>query len=192
MGIYSLDTIMHTDAQRQLLHSIAQQSIKSGLSSGKAMAIDLTKMQTALTTKRASFVTLSINKKLRGCIGTLEAIRPLVEDVAENAYAAAFSDHRFPPLSESELEHLDIHISILSSTEKISFNSEADLVQQLRPGVDGLIMQEGQLRGTFLPSVWQSLARPQDFLNHLKEKMGLPKNYWSDSIQIQRYNVEEF
>ncbi|MCK5003223.1 MAG: AmmeMemoRadiSam system protein A [Gammaproteobacteria bacterium] len=183
---------MHNEKQRQQLHDIAYDSIKSGLSNGKAMAVDSSKLDTALQTNRATFVTLNKHGQLRGCIGMLEPIRPLAEDVAHNAFAAAFSDPRFPPLKENELEQLDIHISILGTPEKMSFDSEEDLIRQLKPGIDGLIMEEGRRRGTFLPSVWESLAESRDFLHHLKLKSGLPENYWSDDIKIQRYSVEEF
>ena len=183
---------MHNKEQRQQLHDIAYDSIKSGLSRGKAMDVDLTKLDAALKTKRATFVTLHKHGQLRGCIGMLEPIRPLAEDVAHNAFAAAFSDHRFSPLEENELEQLDIHISILGTPEKMIFDSEDDLLTQIRPDIDGLIMEEGQRRGTFLPSVWESLQDKKEFLNHLKMKSGLPGNYWSDSIVIHRYTVEEF
>ncbi|MCW8831117.1 MAG: AmmeMemoRadiSam system protein A, partial [Gammaproteobacteria bacterium] len=145
-----------------------------------------------LKTRRATFVTLQKQGQLRGCIGMLEPVRPLAEDVAHNAFAAAFSDRRFSPLQADELEQLDIHISILGTPEKMTFDSEDDLLAQIRPGVDGLIMEEGHLRGTFLPSVWESVQDKKEFLNHLKMKSGLPGNYWSDSIIIHRYSVEEF
>ncbi|MCK4705335.1 MAG: AmmeMemoRadiSam system protein A [Gammaproteobacteria bacterium] len=183
---------MHNKAQRQQLHDIAYDSIKSGVTSGKALSIDLSKMNTALNTKRATFVTLQKHGELRGCIGMLEPIRPLAEDVAHNAFAAAFSDPRFSPLQAHELEQLDIHISILGTPEKMLFDSEDDLLTQIRPNIDGLIMEEGQRRGTFLPSVWQSVQDKKEFLNHLKMKSGLASNYWSNSIKIQRYTVEEF
>ncbi|MDH5710570.1 MAG: AmmeMemoRadiSam system protein A [Gammaproteobacteria bacterium] len=183
---------MHNQQQRQQLHDIAYRSIQSGLSTGRALQVDTTELDTELQQKLATFVTLQKHGELRGCIGMLEPVRALAEDVAHNAYAAAFSDPRFPPLREDELEQLDIHISILGTPEKMFFDSEEDLLRQLKPGVDGLIMEEGHRRGTFLPSVWESLHTPRDFLNHLKMKSGLPENYWSDSIQIRRYQVEEF
>lgn len=183
---------MHNKAQRQQLHDIAYDSIKSGLTSGKASSIDLSKMDNALNTKRATFVTLQKHDELRGCIGMLEPIRPLAEDVAHNAFAAAFSDPRFPPLQAHELDQLDIHISILGTPEKMFFDSEEDLLTQIRPNIDGLIMEEGRHRGTFLPSVWQSVQDKKEFLNHLKMKSGLASNYWSDNIVIHRYSVEEF
>lgn len=183
---------MLNTAQRQHLHDIAYRSIQHGLSHGKPLPVDLEKLDAALQTRRATFVTLHKHGELRGCIGMLEAVRPMAEDVAHNAFAAAFSDPRFPPLQENELQHLTIHISILATPEPMQFDSEAELIAQLRPGIDGLIMEEDRHRGTFLPSVWTSLPERKDFLNHLKMKSGLPENYWSDSIQVQRYTVEEF
>ena len=179
-------------AQKQQLHEIAKNSIVNGLNKSEPINIELSDYDDDLQIKRATFVTLHKHGQLRGCIGILEPLRPLAEDIAHNAFAAAFSDHRFPPVSADEIDHLDIHISILATPEEISFSSEDDLVSQLRPGVDGLIMQEGNQRGTFLPSVWESVTDRHDFLNHLKQKSGLPANYWSDTIRVQRYTVEEF
>lgn len=142
--------------------------------------------------ERATFVTLTINGALRGCIGMLEACRPLIEDVAENAKSAAFHDPRFPPLSRKEFEKIDIHISVLSPPEEITFSSEADLLECMRPGIDGLILQEGGRRGTFLPCVWEELPGKEEFLMHLKMKAGLPAGYWSDSLRVFRYTAEYF
>lgn len=183
---------MLNETQKQQLHDIAKNSITNGLHTGEPVTIDLNSYDEDLQTKRATFVTLHKHNQLRGCIGILEPLRPLAEDIAHNAFAAAFSDRRFPPVTADEIDHLNIHISILATPEEISFTSEDDLVSQLRPGIDGLIMQEGNQRGTFLPSVWESVTDRYDFLNHLKQKSGLPANYWSDTIKVQRYTVEEF
>jgi AmmeMemoRadiSam system protein A len=177
---------------RHLLRDLAYQSIRHGLSDGKALEIDITQYPAELQQKRATFVTLHRNKELRGCIGILKPMRPLAEDVAYNAWAAAFSDSRFMPLTENELDDLDIHISILGTPEAIEFDSEQDLIKQIRPGVDGLILEDGFNKGTFLPSVWESLNDSREFLQHLKMKAGLPANYWSDAIRVKRYTVEEF
>lgn len=139
---------------------------------------------------RATFVTLHVNNELRGCIGTLEARRALVADVAHNAGAAAFDDPRFPALAWSEYERLTIHISILSPPEAMRFSSEQELVDQLQPNVDGLILEADSRRGTFLPAVWESLPDPREFLRHLKRKAGLPPDYWSDDLRVKRYTVE--
>ena len=117
-------------------------------------------------------------------------MQPLIEDVAENAWAAAFRDPRFAPLSQAEFPRLEIHISILSPPQAMSYSSQQDLLTQIRPGIDGLILEEGYRRGTFLPSVWESLPEAADFLSHLKLKAGLPANYWSDKIKVSRYTSE--
>lgn len=122
----------------------------------------------------------------------LEACRPLAEDVAANAAAAAFADPRFPPLTKNEFEKLEIHISVLSPPEELSFSSEEDVLNQIRPGIDGLILQDGFYRGTFLPSVWEELPEKKDFWMHLKLKAGLPVTYWSDTVRVFRYTTEYF
>jgi AmmeMemoRadiSam system protein A len=183
---------MLTEKDQHILRDLAYKSIKHGLETGKALEIEVAQYPAELQTKKATFVTLHRNHELRGCIGILKPVRPLAEDVAYNAWAAAFSDSRFIPLSTNELEDLDIHISILGTPEEMDFTSEADLEKQIRPGIDGLILEEGPNKGTFLPSVWESLTDSHTFLHHLKLKAGLPANYWSDDIKIMRYTVEEF
>jgi AmmeMemoRadiSam system protein A len=178
--------------QQERLINLAHDSIEHGLKYGRALQIDTTDYHSELREKRATFVTLTINHQLRGCIGMLEAHRPLIEDVVHNAFAAAFSDPRFPPLTSGELSQLEIHISILNPAESLAFSSEADLINQLRPGVDGLILEDGRNRGTFLPSVWQSLPNPKDFFDQLKLKAGLPINHWSASLQVKRYTTTSF
>lgn len=183
---------MHKVEERQILLDIAAASIRNGLDTGRPLAVEVQDYPDSLQQPGASFVTLYIKNQLRGCIGMLEPIRPLVEDVAENAFAAAFRDRRFPKLSDAEYPQLEYHISILTPAEPLQFESEADLINQIRPGVDGLILAEHGLRGTFLPSVWESLPDPHDFLRHLKVKAGLPADHWSEAVQVQRYTVEEF
>jgi AmmeMemoRadiSam system protein A len=183
--------MLNTENQR-ILRELAYSSIKHGLETGKPIDVDTSQYSAELQAKTATFVTLHLDKKLRGCIGILKPIRPLVEDVAYNAWAAAFTDNRFMPLSAREFGDLDVHISILGIPEDVDFSSEDDLVHKIRPGVDGLILEEGFNKGTFLPSVWESLTDPRIFLNHLKLKAGLPEDYWSDQIKVKRYTVEEF
>lgn len=179
-----------TKPQQTVLLTLAWESIAQGLKTGKPLGIDPAAYPPELMEPRATFVTLEHRHQLRGCIGMLEAIRPLAEDVAENAFAAAFCDRRFLPLAEHELDDLAVHISILSPAEEITFNSEFDLLGQLRPNVDGLILQEGTHRATFLPSVWESLHSPIQFLQQLKQKAGLPVSYWSKTIKAYRYTTE--
>ena len=182
----------YTRADGQQLIDLARASIKHGLETGKPLAVSESDYSDALCQERAVFVTLNKDDQLRGCIGSLEARRPLVEDVSENAYAAAFRDPRFPPLSDNELEQLDIHISILTPATPMQFESEADLLEQLRPGVDGLILEDRGHRGTFLPSVWESLQTPEQFWRELKRKAGLPYDHWSDTLRVSRYETQYF
>jgi AmmeMemoRadiSam system protein A len=182
---------MKAEYQQQLLQ-IARDAIVQELESPHRKWPLPEKLPAELMQKRATFVTLTIGGRLRGCIGMLEACRPLAEDVSENARAAAFEDPRFPPLTQPDLKKLEIHISILSSSEEMAFSSEDDLLRQIRPDVDGLILQEGFRRGTFLPSVWEDLPEKELFLTHLKLKAGLPADYWSDTLRVFRYTTDCF
>lgn len=175
-----------------LLRQIALEAVEYGLKHGKHLPIETSRYPTPLQNTGASFVTLKMAGQLRGCIGSLEAYQPLVNDVAHNAYAAAFSDPRFQPVSNSELEKLEFHISVLTPALAMVFDSEQDLLKQIRPGVDGLVLEDGQHRGTFLPAVWESLPDAESFLRHLKQKAGLPQDYWSESIKVSRYTTESF
>ena len=176
--------------QQQRLLDLAKSSIQHGLQTGRPLKVNLTDFPVELTEHRATFVTLHKHHQLRGCIGMLEAVRPLAEDIAENAFLAAFKDPRFPPLADDEFGELEIHLSILTPAEPVSFTSEQDLITQLQPGIDGLILEEGLRRGTFLPSVWEQLPEPEQFLRHLKQKAGLAPDYWSENIRIYRYRTE--
>lgn len=182
---------LSSEYRKQLL-SVARDSIQVGVKTGHALKLDLKTYPEELLIHRATFVTLEEHHLLRGCIGMLEAIRPLVEDVAENAFLAAFRDYRFEPVTEDEIADLEIHISILSPVETVDFDSEQSLLMQLRPGIDGLILLEGSRKGTFLPSVWESLPDPDQFLRNLKQKAGLPADYWSEAIKVLRYETEMF
>lgn len=140
----------------------------------------------------ACFVTLTQHGRLRGCIGTLEAHRPLMEDVRANAMAAALHDPRFMPLSTAELPHTRIEISLLSQMEPLAFKDESDLRTQLRPHTDGVVLRYGAQRGTFLPQVWQHLPDTRDFLRELKQKAGLPADFWAHGIEVYRYTVRKW
>jgi len=177
---------------RETLLQVAADSIRHGLETGHALSVSVEDYSPTLQQPGASFVTLTILQQLRGCIGMLAATRPLIEDVAANAFAAAFEDTRFPPLTKAEYDQLEYHISILNPAEIMEFDSEADLLQQIRPGIDGLILEDRGRRATFLPSVWESLPEAADFLQHLKRKAGLSADYWSNTLRMQRYTVEEF
>ncbi|WIY82398.1 AmmeMemoRadiSam system protein A [Propionimicrobium sp. PCR01-08-3] len=140
----------------------------------------------------ASFVTLTIGGRLRGCIGSLEAYRALGEDVASNARAAAFHDPRFAPVSASEYPDIDIEVSVLSPPEPMPVTSRADALAQLRPGADGLIVSEGRHRATFLPQIWEQLPSPDEFLRALLRKAGLPPEHWSGHLELARYTVQKW
>jgi uncharacterized protein len=179
-------------AGRETLLDVALSSIRHGLEHETPLKVIAGDYDYELRELRASFVTLNRRDMLRGCIGHLEASLPLVEDVAENAFSAAFRDPRFPPLAAHELEGLQIHLSVLTPAEPLPCESEADLLRQMRPFTDGLIISDGLRRGTFLPSVWEQLPKPADFLRHLKRKAGFPDDYWSQTLQVFRYETESF
>jgi len=140
----------------------------------------------------ATFVTLRRRGELRGCIGSLEAERPLREDVARNARAAALRDPRFDPLTEQELDGLSVEVSLLSPAQPLAFRDEADLQRQLERDRPGVVLEYGSRRSTFLPQVWEQLPDPRDFLRHLKAKAGLPPDFWSNDIRVSRYAVEKW
>lgn len=140
----------------------------------------------------ASFVTLTQNGELRGCIGSLQAHRALLEDVKHNAIAAALHDPRFMPLRADELGITRIEVSLLTPALAVIFTDEADALSQLRPGVDGVIFAYGHYQSTFLPQVWQQLPKPQQFMAHLKRKAGLPDNFWDNHVQLSRYSVDKW
>ena len=146
----------------------------------------------ALSQPGASFVTLTQEGRLRGCIGSLEAYRPLSTDVSENAVSAAFSDPRFPPLSKAEWQTTKVEVSLLEAAEAMVCADEAQAIALLRPGLDGLILRYGQRRATFLPQVWESLPEPQQFLAQLKLKAGLAADFWDDGIELARYGVQKW
>jgi uncharacterized protein len=181
-----------TPGEQEILLRIAHQSIHAGLVTCQPAAISADGYPARLAARRSSFVTLHADEKLRGCIGSLEPRTSLVEDVSLNAYEAAFRDTRFQPLQSEELDTLSLQISVLSTPEILDFDSESSLLALVRPGIDGLILQEHDLRSTFLPSVWKSLPDPAQFLGHLKLKAGLATDYWSASIRIWRYTTESF
>lgn len=151
-----------------------------------------TAVEAMLQAPGASFVTLTADGDLRGCIGTLEAWRALAEDVAANAQSAAFSDYRFPPLTARELPSLRVEVSVLGPARPLAAASEDEAIASLVPGRDGVILAIDGRRATYLPQVWDSLPDPQDFLSQLKRKAGLPTDFWSPSIALWRYEVRKW
>lgn len=140
----------------------------------------------------ATFVTLHLEEALRGCIGSIDPRRPLGEDVAANARAAAFSDPRFEPLSVPEYGAIAVEVSVLSPRTPIEAASEAQAAARLRPGVDGVYLEYPGHAATFLPQVWENLPDPVEFLAALREKARLPARFWDPGIRLTRYTVEKY
>jgi AmmeMemoRadiSam system protein A len=145
-----------------------------------------------LAEARATFVTLKKNGELRGCIGSLDAERPLLVDLKSNATAAAFRDPRFPPVTSSELDEIRIEVSLLSPLSPIDFESDDDAATRLRPFEDGVVLEYGRARATFLPQVWEDLSDPAQFLAELKRKAGLPPSFWAPDLRLFRYTVSKW
>lgn len=174
------------------LLALADTSIRHGLAHAKPMALDLAAEPTPLQGHGASFVTLkSAAKQLRGCIGSPAAHQPLARDVAANAFKAAFNDPRFKAVSADEYEKLHLSISVLSPQAPMQIKDQADLLAQLRPGVDGLVIADGGRRALFLPSVWEQLPDPAQFLAQLKRKAGMGIDHWSPTFRANRFIAEE-
>lgn len=141
--------------------------------------------------KGASFVTLTLDGHLRGCLGSLTAVHPLAEDVEQNARAAALRDPRFSPLTRAEAAAVQVEVSVLSPVTPLPVADRADAVARLRPGIDGVVLTCGGRRGTLLPQVWRTLPDPEDFLDALLRKAGLPPDWWSDDVALGTYTVTE-
>ncbi len=184
---FEAETAALLDRHGAALLGLAAASIQYGLSHGSSLTVDLTDSPPELQRNGACFVTLKKNGQLRGCIGSPQARRSLIEDVAQNAFAAAFDDPRFPDLRSDEVADLQLSIAVLSPAVEMIVRDEADLLAQLRPAIDGLIIDDGQHRALFLPAVWAQLPEPHDFLNRLKLKAGLKSDHWSSSIRVQRF-----
>jgi len=184
--------IQFSPRHREVLLEVALHSIQAGLRHGQPLEPDPRDYDAPLREPRASFVTLRRQGELRGCIGCLEAREALVASVAGNAWRAAFRDPRFDELSAPELAGIEIHVSVLSPTEPVEAASEGDLLRSLRPHIDGLVLRDGALEATFLPSVWESLAEPHAFLRELRRKAGMSPNGWSETLEVERYTTEEW
>ncbi len=181
-----------SSAERQQLLYLARNAILAQLDQRGNCEIKLNQYHGSLRQKLASFVTLKINGGLRGCIGSLVASRDLVVDVAHNAIAAAFQDRRFKPLTLEEFTQVDVHISVLSPPQEIDIRTREELVAQLRPGIDGVILEQGDHRSTYLPSVWEQIPDAGQFIGELRVKAGLPRDGWSEQMKVSLYTTEEF
>lgn len=185
------------ETDRQQLVAAARYGVTFGLEHGRAPQVGIgAGLSPALSAHRAAFVTLTLDGRLRGCIGSVIAHRPLVADVADNAYKAAFADRRFAQLTAEEADRMEVSVSVLSTPRPMSFADEADLIRQTRPDIDGLIMSDRvdgrDHRGIFLPSVWSGIPSAEDFVRRLKNKSGLDMKHWSPSLTVHRYTTESF
>lgn len=182
-----------TDGEKQTLLRLAREAMESAVRGTTRPNLDSRSFTKNLRENGASFVTLTINGDLRGCIGALEAHQPLVEDVREHAVAAALEDPRFRPVSEGEISSLKLEVSRLTAPRLLEYYSSEDLLAKLRPHVDGVILKDDHRRATFLPQVWEKIPKTADFLDQLCAKMGAQPNLWRNKkLQVFVYQVEEF
>lgn len=186
------ESALLSSEDRDTLLKVAAQGLVYAVKHRYPMRVTLSDYSQVLRAERASFVTLHLEGKLRGCVGSLRPLRPLVADVAFNVYAAANEDSRFEMVEEKEIPDIKIHISVLTVPEKITFRTEAELIGLIRPGVDGLIIADKANVGTFLPIMWEQIPDAEEFLRQLKNKAGLAFDYWSPSIEVFRYTAEYF
>ena len=182
-----------SDTEKKELLKIARVAISTVIKKQPLNKINFNDLSDKLREDGASFVTLTINGKLRGCIGALEAYQPLALDVQEHAVAAAMKDFRFPPLSADEVPLVNIEISWLTPTKRLDYSDSEDLISNLHPGVDGVLIKDGSRRATFLPQVWEKILDCEDFLSHLCVKMGARPDLWQQKhLEVYTYQVEEF
>ena len=183
-----------TFEEQQTLLRMARDAMERGVKGEKLTPLDQSTLSPHLREEGASFVTLTIKGQLRGCIGGLEARQSLAEDVRQHAVAAALEDPRFPPVSERELNGIQIEISRLTRPHPLEYKDANDLLSKIRPHVDGVILRDGIYhRGTFLPQVWEKIPDSAEFLNNLCYKMGVSKNLWRNKhLDVFTYQVEEF
>ena len=179
--------------EQTLLLRMAREAIEHRVRGKKLPPIQETSITSNLKEQGATFVTLTIQGQLRGCIGTLEAYQPLADDVREHAVAAAFEDPRFPPLRENELNRIQIEVSRLTRPVPLEYKDADDLLSKLRPNVDGVLIKDGFRRATFLPQVWEKLPDPSEFMENLCYKMGTGHHHWRNKhLDVFIYQVEEF
>jgi len=179
--------------ERKILLRLARQSLEAAVRGEKLAPLDWQTLPVSLRQPGATFVTLTRQGELRGCIGALEAHQPLADDVCEHAIAAALQDYRFQPVQPFELPEIAIEISRLTPPTDLAYDFPQDLAGLLRPGVDGVTLIDSWQRATFLPQVWEKLPDPLLFLGQLCMKMGAPPDHWRrKKLRVQVYQVEEF
>jgi AmmeMemoRadiSam system protein A len=191
------EALMSTDQltaeERSTLLELARGALEAGVRGQKLPSLDLKSLSPLLQKEGATFVTLTINGNLRGCIGALEPYQTLAEDVREHAIAAALQDFRFPTVEPEELPKIAIEVSRLTPPVLLEYTTPEDLLSKLRPGIDGVVLRDGRRRATFLPQVWEKVPKPADFLDNLCYKMGVAPDSWRKKhLDVLIYQVEEF
>ena len=182
-----------TDEEKKTLLRLARGSLEDGVRGKKLHQIAASELSPRLTELGASFATLTIDGQLRGCIGALEPYQPLANDVQEHALAAALDDPRFPPVRPEELDQIQVEISRLTYPRPMQYSDANDLLSQLRPNIDGVILRDGMRRATFLPQVWEKIPDKELFLDNLCMKMGAAPDTWRKKhLEVLTYQVEEF
>ncbi len=182
-----------TSDEKQTLLRLARQALEAGVRGAPLPPLDPAALTPTLRAEGASFVTLTVDGNLRGCIGALEPYQPLAEDVREHAVAAALEDYRFPSVQESELAKIAIEVSRLTLPVPLEYTDADDLLEKLHSGVDGVILRDGFRRATFLPQVWEKIPDKAAFLSNLCYKMGAAPATWKQKhLQVLTYRVEEF
>jgi AmmeMemoRadiSam system protein A len=182
-----------TDDEKKTLLRMAREAMEHGVRGEKVPPLQKESLTPPLLEQGASFVTLTVRGQLRGCIGALEAYQPLAEDVREHAVAAALEDPRFPPVTQDELNGINIEVSRLTRPVALEYTDAQDLLSKLRPNVDGVILKDGYRRATFLPQVWEKIPDRAEFLDNLCYKMGARDDLWRiKHIEVLVYQVEEF
>jgi AmmeMemoRadiSam system protein A len=181
------------DEEKQILLHMAREAMECSVRGETLAPLHKESLSPRLLEPGASFVTLTVRGQLRGCIGALEAYQPLVDDVREHAVAAALEDPRFPPVSERELNGINIEVSRLTRPAPLEYKDAQELLLKLRPHVDGVILRDGYQRATFLPQVWEKIPGCAEFLNNLCYKMGARDDLWRvKHLDVLTYQVEEF
>jgi AmmeMemoRadiSam system protein A len=179
--------------EQDILLKIAREALDASVQGEPLPKINLSALPEPLQANGASFVTLTIEGQLRGCIGALEAYQPLAQDVQEHAVAAALQDYRFPNVRPTELSFINIEVSVLTPRKPLAYKDPQDLIKKLRPGIDGVVLQDGYNQATFLPQVWDQIPNPEQFLSQLCMKMGASSDLWrTKHIQVYTYQVQEF
>lgn len=180
-----------TEEEGKILLKVARETIRAKLFGGSPnLPLDIPK---SLREKKGTFVTITIGGRLRGCIGHILPMEALIEGVKENAINAAFRDPRFPPLSKEEFDKIEIEVSVLTTPKRLEYQGPKDLLEKLRPNVDGVIIKKGMHQATFLPQVWEQLPSKEEFLSHLCMKAGLSPDEWKKgNLEVETYQVQAF